>query len=50
MQWHDYGNHMGSDTNGIGTLDSEYTEGGYTMYYNTYLEYIGLVFEFEAAE
>lgn len=45
-QWHDYGNHMGSDSLGTGTSDRTYEKDGYIMGWNEPLGYIGLDYEF----
>jgi len=44
-QWHDPGNHMGSDELGHGTRDRTYEKDGYHMSWNSYLNYIGLEYE-----
>lgn len=45
MQWHQPGNHESSNELGIGTSDRVYKRGGYIMYWNHSLGYIGLVFD-----
>lgn len=44
-QWHDTGNHMGSDSLGHGSGDQTYEKDGYTMAWNFQLNYIGLQYE-----
>lgn len=50
MQWHDHGNHMGSDELKHGSSDETYEVGGYHMAWNTSLGYIGLQYEFDINE
>jgi hypothetical protein len=45
-QWHDYGNHEGTDQLGAGTSDQTFEKDGYIMSYNPSLGYIGLQYEF----
>ncbi len=47
-QWHYPGEHDTRADPGAGTSDDTYESGGYTLVWNTGLEYIGL--EFEADE
>ena len=42
MQWHSPGQHMGSQELGHGSSDQTYEKDGYTMAWNTPLNYIGL--------
>lgn len=46
-QWHYPGQHMGSDSPGLGTEDKTYKKDGYIMAWNPYLPYIGLVYDTE---
>lgn len=46
-QWHYPGEHDGSDTTGKGTMDKTFEKDGYTMMWNPYLPYIGLVYDTE---
>ena len=45
MQWHDSGNHMGSQELGHGSSDQTYEKDGYTMAWSFPLNYIGLQYE-----
>jgi len=45
MQWHDSGNHMGSQELGHGSNDQTYEKDGYHMSWNFPLNYIGLAYE-----
>ena len=44
-QWHDPGNHMGSDELGHGTADYTYEKDGNHMSWNPYIGYIGLQYD-----
>ena len=46
-QWHYPGEGEGSNETGIGTQDRTYEKDGYTMFWNPYLPYIGLVYDTE---
>lgn len=49
-QWHDPGNHEGTNELGHGSSDRIYEKDGYIMSYNTSLGYIGLQYDFQANE
>jgi hypothetical protein len=49
-QWHDYGNHEGSNELGAGTSDDTFEKDGYIMAYNQPLGYIGLQYDTQANE
>lgn len=44
-QWHDSGNHMGSQELGHGTEDQTYEKDGYIMSWNSRIGYIGLQYD-----
>ncbi len=46
-QWHHPGEHDGSNTLGAGSADKVFEKDGYTMNWNPYLPYIGLVYDTE---
>lgn len=47
QQWHNPGEHMGSDNLGHGSQDKTFEKDGYIMSWNPYLPYIGLVYDTE---
>lgn len=44
-QWHNPGEHMGSDKPGHGTMDRTFSKDGYLMSWNTHIPYIGLSYD-----
>ncbi len=46
-QWHNPGEHMGSDSLGHGSQDKTFEKDGYIMSWNPYLPYVGLVYDTE---
>lgn len=47
MQWHFPGEHETRDTYGAGLADSTYSNGGYTLTWNSTLGYVGLEYSEE---
>ena len=49
-QWHDFGNHEGTDQLGAGSSDSTFEKDGYIMSYNPRIGYIGLQYDLKHGE
>ena len=49
-QWHDFGNHEGTDQLGAGTSDQTFEKDGYIMSYNPSLGYIGLQYDLQQGQ